>query len=194
MNILYSKDYQQSKTRYRAWHHVGGLGNNPYASTLHLKAEEIDGAHRWRWNFQSSYTKLYGGYNFFIDREGKITQFRAVGEETAANKGHNQNGEVISICFAGNFDIDPISAKAVDIPTSQQVHAAKILNDYLPVVPNKPHRFFNSTNCYGKSLNDGWIYDILKVSPDIEQLSKLQQALDQIRQIIFQLQARFRLL
>src|SRR3990167_9285095 len=98
MTIIYHPTYKIGSTKYFCIHHVGGLDADIYASTQRFIAENVNQAHKARWNFKSE-IGWYGGYNFFINSKGEITQFRKIGEETAAQKGYNQNGEVISVCL-----------------------------------------------------------------------------------------------
>src|SRR3990167_4334029 len=111
-----------------ALHHTGGLLNNPFYSSRHFTAEYVNQLHKQRWNFKSSLGKN-GGYNLFYELDGKRTQFRAIGEETAAQKGHNF--DVISVCFAGNFIKNP-EGKWVDAPSLAQLIAFK--NDLIALL------------------------------------------------------------
>lgn len=57
-------------------------------------------------------------YNYFIDVDGTVTNTRAVGEETIANKGYNcdvyERCTTISICLAGDFNRElPTDAQRV---------------------------------------------------------------------------------
>lgn len=49
----------------------------------------------------------WGGYNFFVEPTGDRTQFRKIGEETIAQRGHNcdidKRCDAISYCLAGDF-------------------------------------------------------------------------------------------
>jgi len=147
-------------------HHSGGLGNNYNAMTQHLNAQDIDNAHKERWGMKSS-LGYFGGYNFFIDKNGKYTQFRAIGEETMAQVGHNFDS--VSICLAGNF------TKGVDTPTPAQIetlkfimfsllekkHTFSVFEDTVLDIPWRnvyPHRVLqpNHTECFGNSLPDDW--------------------------------------
>jgi len=146
-------------------HHSGGLGNNNRASTQSLTAHAINQAHRDRWNYIST-LGYYGGYNFHIDQSGTITQFRAIGEETMAQIGHNF--DTVSICLSGNFS-------GVDTPTESQIASLKYVMFSLlekkhefAVVPGTeisigwgniyPHRVLQPfhTECNGTSLPDDW--------------------------------------
>jgi len=98
-----------AKITYIALHNTGGIGNDRLATSHHLTASDIDRAHRDRWNMQSSLGH-YGGYNFYIEKNGTLTQLRAIGEETMAQRGYNFN--CVSICLAGNF--------LVEKPTKEQ--------------------------------------------------------------------------
>ncbi len=176
--IQYTKEYQTSNTKFLAIHNTGGLAGNPFASTEYLSASGVNLAHKNRFDMLSS-LGWYIGYNFFIDIFGTITQPRAIGEETAANIGHNFNGEAISVCLAGNF------TTGVDSPTKAQIGALKSLYAELnlsPFIPIVPHRAIQAgTACYG-DLPDTWARDLLLNTPQV--ISKLQQILtDLINQI-----------
>ena len=153
-----------SKIRYAAVHHVGGLLNNPFYSSLNMTAEQIDKAHRDRWDFKSQLQK-YGGYNAFIDVAGNLMQFRYILEETAAQKGHNF--DTISIALAGNFTIDPTSGRMIDQPTPAQLEKLGEVMDWInkntPVAtPNiVAHRFLGWTECYGTGLTDSWCREVM---------------------------------
>lgn len=105
-------------------HSFGGLGENPYASTKHLTLSHIDNAHRAR-GFNRASLGLYVGYNFIIWPDGTWVQARRIGELTAAQTGYNHNS--VSICIAGNFDINPSTGKSVDEFTKAQRDALKHL-------------------------------------------------------------------
>ena len=147
-------------------HHTGGLGSNPLASTQSLSARDIDNAHKARWNMKSG-VNHYGGYNFFIDLLGNVTQMRSIGEETMAQRGHNF--DTVSICLAGNF------TKGVDMPTP--VQRGELKNLMIGLLEGKhnwgihpgtkvkirwgnifSHRQLQPghTICYGNALKDNW--------------------------------------
>lgn len=178
-------------------HHSGGIGTDNRASSQYLKAQDVDRAHKNRWNFISS-LGYYGGYNFFIDKTGEITQFRAIGEETAAQAGHNF--DTVSICLAGNFS-------GVDKPTKEQIESLKFIMISLlekkhtfKVNPNTeinigwgniyPHRVLqpNHTECNGTHLPNNWARTLVA-----EYLSKkigLLQKLVELYQILFSLKSK----
>ena len=121
----------------------------------------------------------FGGYNFFCDYWGNVTQFRAVGEETMAQKKYNFDGLAISICLAGNF------TKGIDMPSEAQQVALKELINQLPQVPTSnivPHRYFGDTECYGNGLSDDWAKNLVKV-PDTAN-SILEKKKDLLQKII----------
>jgi len=156
-----SSSYKESNTHFLAIHHTGGIENNPLASTKLFTADTINKAHQARWNYKSS-LGYFGGYNFFCDYWGNVIQFRAVGEETMAQKGYNFNGEVVSICLAGNF------TKGIDVPSEAQKTTLKELISQFPQVPNSnivPHRYFGQTDCYGTGLADDWARNLVSENP-----------------------------
>lgn len=160
--------------KYCVGHHAGGYYNDPNASTQHETAEDIDSWHKIRWpNFKSS-LGYWGGYNFYIEKLGKIIQFRAIGEETAAQLGHNKDS--VSICLAGNF------TKGIDMLTPEQIKSLKELIDWLIDMGIKlqdivPHRFLQMTECYGSALSDDWARNLGKEKV-IEKISLLQKLLN----------------
>ncbi len=180
--IIYSPNYKKENTTHWAIHHTGGLGQNQYASTRLLTADNIDKAHKARWNYKSS-LGYFSGYNFFIDFQGNITQFRAIGEETMAQKGYNFDGKVISICLAGNF------TKGIDMPTKEQEIALRELYKQLPqVAPYNivPHRKLSSTDCFGTGLKDDWARNV--ILDRATQFSIMMQMLSNMMDILRKLQ------
>lgn len=193
--------------KYIAIHNTGGLGNDPYASTQHLTWQDINNAHRDRWSKDfpgffsrlSNSTQLWGGYNVFINKDGEIKQFRAVGEETGAQIGHNF--DTISICLAGNFSLK--DGTPVDQPTDKQRAMLTLLlqaiwegktRSFLVVLPDinvsvpfyniLPHRLLQVgkiTSCFGDALPDSWGQDLLK--------PYLQQKLNILQQLLLKLMA-----
>lgn len=120
----------------------------------------------------------YGGYNFAYDPKTRVFhQFRAIGEETAAQRGYNF--DTISICIIGNYSRVAGTTVPVD-PMTETIERdiAKFIydliegdHDWLVVTDTKidlsitrvhPHRFYQmNTECYGMALNDRWITDVL---------------------------------
>lgn len=169
-------------------HHSGGLGTNQYASTLFITPYSIAAHHKNKWNFASKYiihpVLKYGGYNVTYDPKTRIfTQHRAIGEETAAQRGHNE--DTFSLCVIGNYNTKhkyqqpKSSRKSVD-PMTEQVEkdVADFLHDLingnkrnLIVAPNTTmnfsikriyaHRFFSWTTCYGSFLADNWAQELV---------------------------------
>lgn len=183
MNIAYHPSYRKENTKYFAVHNAGPLSpTDPRSSSKYLTAGQVDEAHRWRFHMLSS-LGFYGGYNFYIEQDGSIRQFRTVGEETAANRGHNFNGEAISVCLAGNF------TQGIDIPTEQQKQALRDIYTSLGLtnVQIVSHRAIQSgTDCYGSGLDDSWARSILSPVADNTALiiSLKQQILALLQQLL----------
>lgn len=168
---------------YIAIHHTGGVVGDPYRSTANVGAEGVNKAHRDRPDWQGyhahrSQMGKYGGYNFYLDPVTlDITQFRAIGEETLAQRGYNKTA--VSICVGGNYTIDPDTGQSVDpmTPRIERALAALVYKitehpEQFKTVPGveinikprnvHPHRWFQeSTECYGNALHDGWIARVL---------------------------------
>lgn len=114
---------------------------------------------------------FYGGYNFQIEPDGTIGQYRKVGEETIGATGYNFDS--IHICLSGNFDIE--------LPTTEQKQALKkLLEKYIKefnIPPQNifPHRKVANKSCYGLKLSDSWARDLIQDNQKI-----LDQLLAQI--------------
>lgn len=145
-------------------HHFGPPNPN-------LTLRELNNAHKSRWpDFPSELRPdLFVGYNIIIWRDGTWLQCRFLGEETAAQKGHNY--DTVSICLEGNFSngVKPyapqldtlkrlvvaiVGGKATELGlkvksgTSLHIKRSNVL----------PHRVLqpNHTECYGNSLTNDW--------------------------------------
>jgi len=111
----------------------------------------INEYHKQKFGMESS-LGLWGGYQYFIERNGTVLQYRRGDEIGAHCKG--QNDSSIGICLAGNFNFQK--------PTSNQIVSLCKLIDYLlkvyHVSANQiyPHRFYNITDCPGLLLPDDW--------------------------------------
>ncbi len=133
----------------------------------------INRYHKQKWEFISE-LGFYGGYNFLIEADGEIKQYRNIGEETIAQKGHNFDS--ISICLAGNFD--------KELPTFAQCRTlgrklAKLCDEYkIAFVDIVPHRKFSTKSCYGNCLSDNWA-SYLAMEYKINWLLKLFEKLKQ---------------
>lgn len=192
-----------------AVHHTGGTASNPHASSAHLTPHDINEYHRQRWNFESSFIPgSFGGYNFIYDpKTRQVHQFRAIGEETAAQIGHNF--DTISICIIGNFAIRPGTSLTVDRMTKQMedditLLLLKLLNgttDFI-VAPDTvidlaksrvhPHRYFQpTTECYG-GLTDRWVVDLVAgnvIEPVTKTVQKRTESLTLILSLLLRVVA-----
>jgi hypothetical protein len=189
-------------------HHTGGTGGNPLAKSSSLTFKEINESHRLRWpDFPSEFVKgSFVGYNFLIFPNGERVQTRALGEETAAQRGSILN--TISVCLVGNF------TRGVESPTTSQILRLKSLlyalltRDYASFViaPGasfdiavdrvKPHRFFQNTECNGSGLPDSWGREIAvhtieeRISILRELVLLYQRLLDKLKVVPLGMEAR----
>lgn len=152
-------------------HHSGSIGSDKYSSSAHLTPAQINQAHKERWNFKSS-LGYFGGYNVIYDpKTREFTQHRAIGEETAAQRGYNNE---FSLCIIGNYSRTPIGApkSSVDeLKPQTRTDVSEFLFDLINgnirqlrvhsgTTPNFsiqrvfPHRKVGSTECYGSFLDD----------------------------------------
>lgn len=200
-----------STIKFIASHHAGGLAEDKFAKTQHLPWEHINEAHRERWNFKSS-LGYYGGYNFYFQADGTRKQFRAIGEETAAQLGHNF--DTLSYCCAGNFV--ELNGVRIESPTEAQKKAVvKFLDqlyrkDYtdIAIIPGtvielsasslNPHRFYSQTEC-DCLPNAFWRDEFAKASIPIDPASPPSpqatfDLIDSIIKLLLQLEGHLRVI
>lgn len=145
-----------NKPQFLIIHHTGGTDTNPKEDTSHHTFEVVNEWHKQMWNFKSS-LGFFIGYQYFIDKTGKVTQGRADTDEGAHTIGKNLSS--LGICLAGNFDVTE--------PTKEQIEALKTLckakmSQYSISLDNVvPHRKFAIKSCYGSRLSDAWIKNLL---------------------------------
>ncbi len=164
-------------------HHSGGTDANPLADSSSYTVEQCNLDHQRRFNFKST-LGWYVGYQYFIDKGGKVTQCRADNEEGAHTIGMNLKS--IGICLAGNFD--------ATLPTQAQVDALKDLLGRLvalysiPTAKVVPHRTFAKKTCYGRKLSDTWAASLVTGYTDDAQLKlRLQIKILQLKLVIMKL-------
>ena len=151
--------------KYVAVHHFGGTIVNRWMKTQDFTEQQIENAHSARWNFPSELSGSNIGYNVIVWPDGTYKQFRLIGEETAAQVGHNL--DTFSICLAGNFTLR--NGIPVEKPTYKQVKTlTKLLeqsseNLGVKLRNFRPHRGmpYAHTECYGNSLTNDWVRNLL---------------------------------
>jgi hypothetical protein len=125
-------------------HHSANASLSPQFSS-------INDYHRQKFGMESS-LGFWGGYNYLIERDGIVRQYRCPDEVGAHTKG--QNSLAVGICLAGNFNFQK--------PTANQIVSLCKLFDFLlkiyqiPVNQIFPHRFYSITDCPGLLLPDDW--------------------------------------
>jgi len=162
-------------------HHAGGTDANPLQDSSNYTVEMCNRDHKARFNFISSLGS-YVGYQYVIEKDGKVTQCRKDDEEGAHTIGKNKNS--IGIMLSGNFD--------VTLPTSEQTEALrKLLKEKTKqwnITSNfvVPHRQFSQKTCYGKKLADDWARNLLasesnllKPFSTIELINELQRRISE---------------
>lgn len=138
------------------FHHFGGLRDDRYYSTQNLTEEHIRQAHKLRGFRDIGYTAIIW--------PDELTQYRLVGDETAAIKG--KNFDYIYVAPAGNFTRKP-DGTLVDTLTPFQLDTAQNLEiwAYENGIPLRmigfPHRRFSNTECFGNGLPDDYFSNLL---------------------------------
>ncbi len=151
-------------------HHTGGTDKDPLADTSSHTASQVDFYHKSKgWDGI--------GYNWFIEKDGRVVKGRDEAKTGAHTIGYNEKS--IGICLAGNFD--------KTLPTPSQVDSlAKLLQEKMlqykiPVEKIIPHRTFANKTCYGKRLADDWAQKLIKPTLNKEAIYKM---LDDLRKAI----------
>lgn len=139
-------------------HHSGGTASNPLADSSNYTVAMCDRDHKAR-GFGISSLGYHVGYQYIIEKDGKVTQCRKDDEEGAHTIGKNDKS--IGIMLSGNFDLT--------LPTTAQVDSLRKLLlqkiEQWKIHPNLilAHRHFTeSKTCYGKKLSDSWARDLVK--------------------------------
>lgn len=151
-------------------HHTGGTDKDPLADTSNHTASQVDFYHKSKgWDGI--------GYNWFIEKDGRVVKGRDEAKTGAHTIGYNEKS--IGICLAGNFD--------KTLPTDAQVASLrklledKMLQYNIPSDKIVPHRTFANKTCYGKRLADDWAQKLVKPTLNKEAIYKM---LDDLRKAI----------
>ena len=167
-------------------HHSGGSDANPLQDSSNFTFKDCEELHKKRFNFKSS-LGFWTGYQYFIEKDGKLYQARKDTETGAHTIGYNNSS--IGICMAGNFD--------VSLPTNAQINALRALLQKktkewnIPYTSIHPHRWAANKTCYGRSLHDTWAMELAMENPD--EISKLQALLEYLKQKLKELKELFAL-
>jgi N-acetyl-anhydromuramyl-L-alanine amidase AmpD len=127
----------------------------------------IDDWHKQR-QFTKSVRGFFIGYHFVIDASGYVHRTREDNEIGCHTKG--QNDKSIGICLIGNFDFE--------YPTIGQINSLGMVlvglsKQYeIPISQILPHRYFSSTDCYGKRLADDWAQRVM-LEAELSQIKKI---------------------
>ena len=179
-----------------ALHHTAdpSLGIQLYKVNRYHK-NAVDDAGNFRFHYgKPSKLGWYVGYNVFCDTNGQRTTTRIIGEETAANRGHNcdvrERCDTISYCMAGDFRTQDPTPKQIADFTS-------FVNDtrkYYPNIVVIGHRDIGQTSCPGVSQAFIDRFNV-KHTPDqvekAETLPSLQSKLDFIRALILKIKQQY---
>ena len=159
-----------NKPQYIIVHHTGGTDKDPLADTSNHTAAQVDFYHKSKgWDGI--------GYNWFIEKDGRVVKGRDEAKTGAHTIGYNEKS--IGICLAGNFD--------KTLPTDAQVASLKklleekMLQYNIPSDKIVPHRTFANKTCYGKRLADDWAQKLVKPTLNKEAIYKM---LDDLRKAI----------
>lgn len=156
----------------------------------------VNNYHRQLFNFKSS-LGFWCGYQYFVEKSGKVIQARADTEEGAHTKGYNSVS--IGICLAGNGDVELPTQTQIDALSELLARKSKEWN--IPKEKIVPHRFFlthKEKTCYGRLLSNEWARNLVvpvvptaPIWPNIEeQLSAIQKMIQWIREQIALLSAK----
>ena len=145
--------------------------------------------HRDLW-WTRSHFNWFVGYNYFIDSDGTLTYTREIGEETMAQKGHNW--DTISVCLAGNFDIESPSGAQKQVLRGLY---NKVREDYPNIIVTTHAALQEGRTCPGKNFTQRQINEVLADKSDEEdktkehEIKKLQAQIDALRAILAKLRS-----
>jgi hypothetical protein len=156
-------------------HHSGPTSpTDPYSSSAKLTEAQINAAHKAR-EFNLSKMGFNIGYNVIWWPDGSRTQYRLIGEQTAAATG--SNFDTFHGCAIGNFTLMR-DGKPVDVMPKAQYDCMR--RDIIALIENRPesvalkvlpgatfsftpynifpHRILqpNHTSCNGNAYGDNW--------------------------------------
>ena len=151
------------------WHHANGTALSPCAGTQHHNVDIIDNSHQSRWpGFTSQVYKnsrgehYHVGYHLVIDFDNEtITRTRAFSEEGAHCIGKNLSS--VGVLMIGNYD----ECSGEEIPSEKEyliVQAWEMIKEELPhltIPKNNPHRKYASKSCFGDSLADNYVQNVI---------------------------------
>lgn len=162
-----------NNVQYIIVHHTGGTDKDPLADTSNHTAVQVDYYHKSKgWDGI--------GYNWFIEKDGKIVKGRDENKVGAHTIGYNDKS--IGICLAGNFD--------ATIPTEAQIASLasllkeKVAQYSVPLENIIPHRKFAKKTCYGNKLTDDWARNLIKVDTWETRAQMAEAKLQAIQKII----------
>jgi len=105
----------------------------------------VNNWHQKRWNFRSR-RGFYCGYQYFIERSGKVYQARSDFEEGAHTLGENRDS--IGICLQGNGDVRSFTKKQYK---SFDLLVKEKIKQY-PIREVNGHRDYQATACPSDEL------------------------------------------
>jgi len=148
-------------------HHSGGTDADPMSDSSNYTVAMCNRDHKARFNFISS-LGWYVGYQYIIEKDGKVTQCRKDDEEGAHTVGQNKNS--IGIMLSGNFDAtDPTESQKTAL---RELLKQKMTQWSIPKENIVPHRKFASKTCFGKRLPDDWAQKLVVSSPQTKEQIK----------------------
>lgn len=144
-------------------HHSGGTDADPMGDSSNYTVAMCNQDHKARFNFLSL-LGWYVGYQYVIEKDGKLTQCRRDDEEGAHTIGHNKDSIGIMLC--GNFDATYPSERQKS--ALQTLLKEKMAQWSIPKEEIYPHRKFATKTCYGSLLSDTWAQDL--VTPPLQKV------------------------
>lgn len=173
-------------------HHSGGVDANPLQDSSNYTVEQCNLDHKARFDFISSMGS-YVGYQYFLDKQGIVTQCRKDDEEGAHTIGQNKSS--IGICMAGNFDLTlPTMSQEMSL---RSLLKRKVKEWNIPENMILPHRIYAKKTCYGRNLSDTWGQKLIKdntiiapIMSNTEMQTSLKKAKDFLLELLRKLVSR----
>lgn len=185
---------RQNTIKKAIWHHSNGTAASHCTPTQHHGVDIVDAAHKQRWpgftsqKYRNAMGELYHvGYHQVVDLKNSVViPTRLFTEEGAHCVGMNLSS--VGTLIIGNYD----KCSGENIPPEKEhlIYEAwkniKNAAPHLTIADNVPHRKYAPKSCFGDSLPDDYVQQVIRrqippsdaiINDEAEKRMKLQRTL-----------------